>query len=337
MVVSLVFVVMLAAQPPATDPVDVDAQIAKGSALLRSGDWQQALAVLKDIEPIAGENSDLFGALARAYRRAGDDEHALEYFRRAKTLAPADFDAVSGFESTAQAYGHWLLVEGFGQHVSPSPDAGSGTIAASVRVAPKWHLLGSVRVQQSTGVTDSLAGGGFELRAGRATVVTAQALVGPDNTMLAQHDTTVGLTQYAGVFEIGGNVRALEFADVDVVTASPVFAWDIDSWRLDGRYTYSRSSFHATGKASGDNSVMLRETWRKWRRVSLNGTYAYGIESFEDLTADRIAALGASTIAGGLSISTPSLTRLYATWEHQWRSNDTTLDRFTITLVQSFP
>jgi len=33
-------------------------------------------------------------------------------------------------------------------------------------------------------------------------------------------------------------------------------------------------------------------------------------------------------------IDTPSLTRITAIWEHQWRSNDTQLDRVTVSLVQ---
>jgi hypothetical protein len=71
--------------------------------------------------------------------------------------------------------------------------------------------------------------------------------------------------------------------------------------------------------------------------VWLNFAYAYGIESFEDLTADRLGSLGASTAAVGMRIGMPSLTVLHTTWEHQWRSNDTTLDRVTVALVQSFP
>ena len=67
------------------------------------------------------------------------------------------------------------------------------------------------------------------------------------------------------------------------------------------------------------------------------GTYAYGIESFEDLTADRILSLGATTITGGVRIDLPSLTRITTTWEHQWRSNSTSIDRFTVSVIQTIP
>ena len=62
-------------------PSDVDARIGLGAALTRRDAWQEALAILIGAEQDAGENADLFGALARAYRRAGDDRRALEYLQ----------------------------------------------------------------------------------------------------------------------------------------------------------------------------------------------------------------------------------------------------------------
>ena len=61
-------------------PSDVDARIGLGAALTRRDAWREALAVLLDAEQDAGDNADLFAALARAYRRAGDDRRALEYY-----------------------------------------------------------------------------------------------------------------------------------------------------------------------------------------------------------------------------------------------------------------
>jgi len=81
--------------------------------------------------------------------------------------------------------------------------------------------------------------------------------------------------------------------------------------------------------------VLLRETWRGWRRVSVTVAYAYGIESFEDLTVDRLRTLDASTMALGLRIRLPSLTYLSTAWERQWRSNDTRMERFTVSIVQT--
>ena len=73
-------------------PSDVDARIGLGMALTRRDAWREALEVLLAAERDAGENADLFAALARAYRRAGDDRRAVAYFRRAMAIAPGDPD-----------------------------------------------------------------------------------------------------------------------------------------------------------------------------------------------------------------------------------------------------
>src|SRR3954466_7942872 len=49
-------------------PADIDAVIGLASVLTRTGAWRDALTILREIEPQAGENADLFAALARAYR-----------------------------------------------------------------------------------------------------------------------------------------------------------------------------------------------------------------------------------------------------------------------------
>ena len=319
-------------------PGDLDARIGLGAALTRKGAWREALDVLRNAERDAGENSDLFGALARAYRRAGDDRRALEYFGRAKALAPADPDLASGFESTALAYGHSIAFEGFGEHWSTDTNAASGTLALHVRAMDRLHVDASARVQQRAGASDATAGGGMLWRAGRSDTVAVHALGGPGNTILPTSDLSADLVHYAGAFEVGGGIRRLSFDATDVIAASPVMSWDSGGrWRLDTRYTYSRSSFAATGETSGDHSVLLRETWRGWPRVALNLAYAYGIESFEDLTADRLGALGATTLATGVRIGMPSLTLMFVTWEHQRRSNNTAIDRFTVSITQTFP
>jgi hypothetical protein len=319
-------------------PTDIDARIGLAMALTRRGAWEDALVILREVEPAAGENADAFGALARAYRRGGDDQNALEYFQRARTLSPNDPDLVMGYEAVARAYGHWIAVEGFGQTGGPDTTVTSGSIVANARVWRQLHLEAAGRAQQGPDYSDAIGGGGFTWRLARPTTVAFHALGGSSNIALARTDISVDVIHYAGPFEIGGSVRRLTFAGANVRAASPVFAWTpVDAWRVDGRYTYSRAAFDETGESVGDHSVMLRTTWQGWRRIAALGTYAYGIESFEDLTADRIGSLGATTVAGGVRIDLPSLTRITTTWQHQWRSNSTTIDRLTVSVIQAIP
>ena len=318
-------------------PADVDARIGLGMVMTRMGAWQDALAFLAETERDAPDNSDLMAALARAYRRGGDDRRALQYFERARTLSPDDPDLTSGFEAVARSYGHWIAFDGVGQGGAPGTSVRSGTLVANVRVAPRWHLEAIGRIQDGSDYSDTVAGAGLVWH-GRATTVAAHVRGGPDNVALAKSDISGDVLHHGGAFEMGGDIRRLSFAGADVLAVSPVLAWNpSDRWRIAGRYTYSRVSFDSTPDASGDHSVLLRETWQRWRRAAVQAAYAYGIESFEDLTADRLGSLGTTTVSAGLRIDVPSLTRITTTWERQWRSNDTRIDRVTVSVVQSIP
>ena len=317
-----------------TTPKAVDARLGLASTLLRKGDWRQALDLLKETETYAGQNADLFSALGRAYRRSGDDQKGIEYFARARELSPADPDIQSGYEQALRGYGHWISFEGFTE-AGPGDDRTSGALSASVRVTPRLHAIARGRVQTLAGSTDAIGGGGLDWRATRTTTIGFQAMGGSGNTSLAISDVAVAVINYLGAYEVGASLRALSFVGTDVVAVSPLVSWDLDRTRLDARYTYSRSTFEATGQTAGDHSVLLRETWRGWRRVWLQGSYAYGIESFEQLTADRVGSLGSTTLAGAVKFLAPKFD-FVTTYEHQWRSNDTAVDRVTFAVLRFF-
>ena len=316
------------------NPKDVDARIGLGGALLRQGDWRQALQLLQATEADAGKNADLFVVLGRAHRRAGHDQRALDYYSRAHQLSPDDPEIAIEYERVMRGYGHWIGFEGFTEG-GAGADRSSGTIAGAVRVTPRFRLHGSGRIQDQAGTSDVIGGAGAEWRVSRTTNLGFQALGGSGNTSLANFDVAGAVLNYLGPYEIGASVRGLSFTGTDVVAVSPLFAWDRDRWRLDSRYTYSRSHFAATDQTAGDHSAMLRETWRGWRRVWLQGTYAYGIESFEQLTADRVGSLGSHTVAGAFRLLASSFD-ITTTIEHQWRSNDTGVNRLTIAFTQFF-
>jgi len=316
-------------------PTNIEARIGLATILTRTGDWRAALTLLSEAEQDTRPNADFFSALAGAYRRGGDDRRAFENFERARALAPDDRDIAAGFEAAARSYGHWIAAAGLGQWGESGTDLGSEQIAGDVRVMPRLHLEGTLRVQHGSDYSDTIAGGGAVCRASADTTVTFQMLAGSGNTALPNRDISGDVVHHTRILEISGNVRRLSFDTADITAFSPALAWHPDDrWRTDARYTYSRSMFHETGQSSGDHSVLLRETWQRWPRAAIQISYAYGIESFEDLTADRVGALGATTLSTGLRIDVPSLTRITGAWEHQWRTNGSGIDRLSVALVQ---
>jgi tetratricopeptide (TPR) repeat protein len=132
---------------------NVDASIGLGMTLTRTGSWGEALAVLQRVEAAAGNNADLFAAFARAYRHGGDDRRALDYFRRARMLAPEDPDTALGFEAVTRAYGHWVGLEAFSQWGALGTSVTSGRIDGDLRISPRLHLEAGARLACSTGAT----------------------------------------------------------------------------------------------------------------------------------------------------------------------------------------
>src|ERR1044072_5885019 len=113
--------------------------IGLGTTLTRKGKIDEALGVLREAEPGAGQNADLFSALARAYRRAGDDRTALADFVRARDIAPSDPDVIAGYEAIAHAYGHSLVFDGFAEHLSPESNTASASLIATDRKSTRLN------------------------------------------------------------------------------------------------------------------------------------------------------------------------------------------------------
>jgi hypothetical protein len=319
------------------NPDDIEARLWIARLALRMGRVADAEAGFRSV--LAGHpgHVDAMAGLGMTLKRKGEWQQALTLLSAARVRSPRDPDIVDAIEAMARAAGHSMSVEGFGERGSPDSDLSSGSLEAAVRVTPRLHVEARSRLQRGPGYTDSMAGGGVRWRLGPSTTLGGRIAGGAGNVALAVSDVLGDATHYTGSWEVGGGVRWLSFAGADVIAVSPTLAWDPGGrWRLDGRYTYSRSRF-SDSQSMGDHSVMVRDAFRPWRRVSVLATYAHGIESFEQLTVSRIGALGITTVAAGVRINLPSVTTAAATWEHQWRSNDTVIDRVTVSLAQFWP
>jgi hypothetical protein len=319
------------------NPGDIEARLWVARLALRMGRVAEAEAGFRAVLAERPGEIDATVGLGMALRRKGDWREALTVLTPARDLVPRDPDVVEALEGMARAFGHSVSVEGVGERGSSAPDRSSGSLDAGVRIAPRVHFQARARVQRGPYYTDRMFGGGLRWRLGKSTTLAGHVAGGSDNVALASTDVSAEVTHYTGALELGGAIRGMSFATADVIAVSPMAAWDAGGrWRIDGRYTYSRSQFSGS-QSTGDHSVMVRDAFRPWRRVALLATYAYGIESFEQLTTSRIGALGSTTAAAGIRINLPSVTTVAATWEHQWRSNDTAIDRLSLSLAQFWP
>lgn len=320
-------------------PDHVDALIGFARVLFRTNRYKEALEILYKLEadPANARYASLYSALARALRMSGDDLRAVDYFEKAHALAPEDPEGLDGLEATIRAVGHWLGAEIAWQEGSNGGESWNGLLAGSFRAHPRLFLQAAVRTRSGPDYADALAGGGVFWRAGRRTTLSLHVLGGSENVALANRDVSAGFIQYRGPFEPGFEARHLDFLESSVTALSPSLAWNAsDSLRFDGRYTYSRSSLSGFSDSVSDHSGLLRSTWQARRRLAIQAGVAYGIESFADLTADRIASLGATTVALALRLDAPSVTRLTVAWELQRREDNSTFNRFTVSAGQSW-
>ena len=319
------------------DPGDIEARVWIARLALRMGRVAEAEAGFRAVLADHPGDVDATAGLGMTLKRKGEWRQALTLLSTARVQSPRDPDIADAIEGMSRAAGHSMSVEGFGESGSSGAGLSSGSLDAAVRVAPRVHVEIRSRLQRGPGYNDSVAGGGFRWRLGTSTTVTGRIAGGSGNVALALIDLSSEVIRYAGPFEVGGSVRQISFADADVNAVSPTLAWDQGGrWRLDTRYTYSRTQFQQN-ESTGDHSVMIRDAFRPWRRVYLLATYAYGIESFEQLSTSTIGALGSTTVAAGVRVNLPSVTTVAATWEHQWRPNDVVIDRVTVSLAQFWP
>ena len=62
-------------------PTDIDARIGLATALTRRGAWEDALAILRDVERVAGENADAFQASAFNHSAISPSLESITYDR----------------------------------------------------------------------------------------------------------------------------------------------------------------------------------------------------------------------------------------------------------------
>ncbi|MGF6414923.1 cellulose synthase subunit BcsC-related outer membrane protein [Paraburkholderia sp. MM5482-R1] len=71
--------------------------------MAKNGQTQQAIAMLRAAEPVAGNNPELIGVIAGAYQQAGDPARALALVRGAMSAAPGNTDLLLQYASILSA------------------------------------------------------------------------------------------------------------------------------------------------------------------------------------------------------------------------------------------
>jgi YaiO family outer membrane protein len=318
------------------DPSSIDARLAVASLVLERNGAEEAIEILEAAERSGSDSAAALALLGRAHRVAGHDALALQYFERAVAAEPSDRYRHQ-LETAQHSYLHRVEARGFTEQFSETtPDSRSGEIVLNYRLNDRVRVLGRGEVQRKFGVSDKRGGGGAEWRWTPAATLRGQILIGPDNRVMPEGDYLGELHYTRGPATWSAGVRHFDFTGARTTVFSPSVAW-LASDRLLAHVRYAMS-WTEISDLSGDigQSLHLAADYRLHYRLWLRGGYAAGVENFDNFSIDRVGDFRANALSGGVRIPLRTLTTIVGNYEHQWRRDDVSMGRATISLLQSF-
>ena len=296
-----------------------------------------AIEVLDVAEGLAPDNDDVLGALGRAHRLAGHAALAITYLERAVSIAPTRQRRLS-LERARLSHQHHVETRWSNEQFSgATPDSRSGDLIVNLRLTDRWRVLARGQVQRKFATSEERGGGGVEWRWKLATILRAQALVGPDNTVMPEGDYLGEVEHTYRAATWTASVRYFDFRGASTTVFSPAVAWVPEGpLSLALRYAVSLTDTPTAASVKTGHSAHLRGAYRVYSWLSIQAGYAAGVEDFENVSIDRIGIFRANTASGGLRIYLPTMTAVVAQYEHQWQRRNRNLGRVTVSLLQNF-
>jgi YaiO family outer membrane protein len=318
-------------------PADVRAMIGVGSTLLARREYREAITMLEAAEALDRNNAEVLVLLGRAHSGLGDEERSLPYLERAMAIDPAPGTRRS-IELTAHQRRHRVEADALAEQFNGSTEDTQGAgVEVNVRLSERFRLSGLGQWQRKFGRRDERAGAGVEWRMTRRSTVVSHAAFGPDNEVLPQHEWYLAIAHSASTAGWTLGYRYLDFPGARASVIGPGVSWAAtDRLTIDLRYDAVISEFVTVSGTTNGHSEMARGTYLVRPRVAAFASVARGIENFDAVSIDRIGDFEANTLSGGVRVDFRTLTALVAEYDHQWRPNDLRMQRFTISLRQSF-
>lgn len=321
------------------DPGNIDAMLGVAAALLARDKPADAIEVLDVAEGLAPDNDDVLGALGRAHWLAGHAALAITYLERTVSIAPTRQHRLS-LETARRLHQHRVETRWSNEQFSgATADSRSGDLTVNLRLTDRWRVLARGQTQRKFLVSEERGGAGVEWRWKLATTLRAQALVGPDNTVMPEGDYLGEVEHTYRAATWTASVRYFDFRGASTTVFSPAVAWMPEGpLSLVLRYAISwtdRPTPTATSVQVG-HSAHLRGAYRLYSWLSIQAGYAAGVEDFENFSIDRIGDFRANTASGGLRLYLPNMTAVVAQYEHQWQRRNRDMGRVTLSLLQNF-
>ena len=321
-------------------PDRLDALVGLGSALVSQGRVDEARAALTRAEKLSPNDLELLAAQGNLNLADEQNRLAVGYYGRASVIAPEQNDLRLNFEEARRRYDHRVEATYFNEAFSDAtPETQSGDVTVNLRVNSRLRVFGRGQQERRFSRTDTLGGGGLEWHAQKAALnlLRVHALVGPDNDVLPQVDTGLGLgwTHQRATVTMTG--RYFHFENAQMWAVGPALRLSLpDSVFVSASYTHTLSDFAGFEDFLGGDSGDIHVGFRIHPRLGLEAGYARGIENFDRVTIDRLGQFRADTVSGTARLDLRSLTSFAATYEYQRVEGGLKMGRVTVRLMQSF-
>ena len=111
-------------------------QLSFGVNMARRGLWQEALFRFREAERLDPRNPHVENNLGVAYEAAGDFDHALEYYKKAITLAPESREVKANYTRFVEFYQGFKGKQGKSINATAASSLGKGKKTAPAAIPP---------------------------------------------------------------------------------------------------------------------------------------------------------------------------------------------------------
>ncbi len=319
------------------DGSNLDAILGVADARMAQWRYEDALEVLERAERLMPENPAILARLGRTHQEVGRSRLAVAYLQRAASISSSPEHRFS-LERARLAHEHRLELNSFGEQFNgDTPTSRSADVLLNIRLNDVMRVTGRGQIERKFSIDDARGGAGIEWRATPYTTVIAHGLVGPGNRVLPTGDLLGEVDYTYGPTSWMGSVRYFQFDGARVTSLSPgLTLWPTARLSVGVRYALSVTDVPTFTSTVTGHSMHVRGSYQVRPRVWVNLGYAAGVDDFNNFTIDRIGDFRANTGSAGVRVDLPSLTSLIGNYEHQWRQDDITMQRFSFSLAQRF-
>jgi tetratricopeptide (TPR) repeat protein len=320
----------------ATDDKNVDALAGLGSALVEIGDWKGAADALNRAESLSPDRIDVMAAQGRLHGATGHASLALAYYGRALAAEPGNVEVRAASDALRASRAHRVaLGYNFQRPDSSLGDLNSGSIDVNARVNDAVRLFATGELLRSEDSDEGRGGAGFEWFVHPRVLLRGGALIG-GNIWLPEVDAFAEATFHRRRAHWTLTARVFDFSGADLWIGGPGLAFDVTPrLTLQAQYLRGRTRFDLGQSITSDN-LMLGVHGRPADRLTAFVEFRHGIDRLDWLTADRLTAGEAETIAAGGALEMTPFVSLGAEYDRQDRPSDFIIQRARALLTIRF-